>query len=52
MLDGGRAIQSKLDYEPDVEGWQGGVRVMPLVDVLETIMQTRVPADEYVDPAE
>lgn len=45
VLDRDRAIESREDYDPETPGCQGGVRVRPLQDVLEEVMQTRTPAD-------
>lgn len=47
VLDGERAIESRLDYDKKEPGCQGGVRVRPLKDVLEEIFKSRTPSDSY-----
>ena len=49
ILDKEHIIESRLDYDKDKEGFQGGVRIRQLEDVLVEIMESRVPVDNYKD---
>lgn len=40
-------IESHIDYDKQKEGFQGGVRIRPLREVLAEIMKERVPVDSY-----
>jgi len=40
-------IESRIDYDKHKEGFQGGVRILPLKEVLIEIMETRIPADSH-----
>jgi hypothetical protein len=46
-LDEDRVVESRLDYDPDAEGNQGGVRISGMRDALEDIMAERIPVDDY-----
>ena len=40
-------IESRIDYDEHKEGFQGGVRIRPLREVLVEIMERRIPVDSY-----
>ncbi len=40
-------IESRIDYEEHKEGFQGGVRIRQLKEVLGEIMERRIPVDSY-----
>lgn len=47
ILDRKRAIESRLDYDKEKPGCQGGVRIRPLKEVLEETLKNKTPVDEY-----
>ncbi len=47
VLDRDRAIESRLDYDTQRGGDQGGVRIRNLKEVLDKTMKERVPVDDY-----
>ncbi len=49
ILDNKRAIQSKLDYDDVKEGFQWWVKILPLKEVIEDILKTRVAVNNYDD---
>jgi len=49
ILDRDRVIESRLDYDTQLEGNQGGVRVRSLRKVLEETLMQRIPVDKYDD---
>jgi len=49
VLDRERSIESRLDYDTQQEGNQGGVRVRNLREVLEETLMQRIPVDKYDD---
>lgn len=40
-------VESRIDYDKHKEGFQGGVRIRPLKEVLVEIMEMRIPVDNY-----
>lgn len=42
-------IESRLDYDKHKKGFQGGVKIRQLKEVLVEIMESRVPVDNYKD---
>lgn len=40
-------IESRIDYDKDKEGFEGGVWIRPLREVLIEIMERLIPADSY-----
>ena len=52
IIDKERAIESRLDYDTKREGNQGGVRIRPLIEVLDEILQERIPLNQYTDVVE
>lgn len=51
ILDRERTIESRLDYDRNTPGNQGGVRIRALKDVLEEIMSEKCPVNDYWDDA-
>lgn len=47
VLDQERVIESRLDYDKEQEGNQGGVRIRKLKKVLSEILEERIPVDNY-----
>ena len=47
ILDKERTIQSRLDYDKEKEGFQGGVRIQKLRDILKKFIAERVPVNDY-----
>lgn len=47
ILDKERTIESRLDYDKNTPGNQGGVRVRKLKDVLSDIMSEKLPVNDY-----
>lgn len=47
VLDRDRAIESRLDYDTQLEGNQGGVRIRPLKQIMDETLRDRVPVDHY-----
>ena len=47
VLDRDRAIESRLDYDQQLEGNQGGVKIRALKEVLDETLKERVPVDDY-----
>jgi hypothetical protein len=47
VLDRDRAIESRLDYDQQLEGNQGGVKIRNLREVLDETLRERVPVDDY-----
>ena len=52
VIDKDRAIESRLDYDTNREGNQGGVRIRSLKEVLDETLEARVPVNEYTDVVE
>jgi hypothetical protein len=52
VIDRGRAIESRLDYDTKLIGNQGGVRIRSLKEVLDETLGERVPVNQYSDPVE
>lgn len=52
ILDKDKVIESRLDYDKEKPGCQGGVRIRPLKEVLEETMRYRMPADKNDDAKE
>ena len=52
ILDKNRVIESRLDYDMEKEGNQGGVRIRKLKEVLTETLKTRIPVDNYEDAVE
>lgn len=46
ILGKNRAIESRLDYDKETPGCQGGVWIRPLKQVLEETLRHRIPADK------
>ncbi len=51
ILDKERVIESRLDYDKQQEGNQGGVRIRKLNEVLTEILKEKIPVDNYEDGA-
>ena len=51
ILDNENLIESREDYEKDIEGCQGGVRIRPLKVVLNEVLTDRVAVNDYDDEA-
>lgn len=49
VLDKDQAIESRLDYDKQQAGNQGGVKIRNLKDVLDETMKERVPVNTYTD---
>ena len=49
ILDRKRTIESRLDYDKEREGNQGGVRIRSLKEVLSETLKERIPVDNYED---
>ena len=49
VLDKERAIESRLDYDKEQEGNQGGVRIRKLKKVLSETIKDRIPVNNYED---
>lgn len=49
VLDRERTIESRLDYDEERGGNQGGVRIRTLKEVLLEILKERIPVDNYED---
>lgn len=47
ILDKSRVIESRLDYDEEEEGNQGGVKIRNLKDVLHETLTARKPVDHY-----
>lgn len=47
VLEDGQTIESRVDYEPNTPGFQGGVRIRDLQAVLEETMAKRTAVDDY-----
>ena len=47
ILDRENVIESRLDYEKYKEGFEGGVRIRQLKEVLMEVIENRVPVDDY-----
>lgn len=47
ILDRERTIESRMDYDKDQKGNQGGVRIRTLKEVLNETLKERVPVDNY-----
>jgi hypothetical protein len=52
ILDKDRVIESRLDYDKEEEGNQGGVRIRKLKEVLTETLKARIPVDNYGDEVE
>ncbi|MBW1853760.1 MAG: peptidoglycan endopeptidase, partial [Deltaproteobacteria bacterium] len=52
VLDKERTIESRLDYDKEHEGNQGGVRIRTLKEVVDETRKERVPVDNYEDEVE
>ena len=52
ILDKNRVIESRLDYDKEEEGNQGGVRIRKLKEVLSETLKARKPVDNYEDEVE
>ena len=52
ILDKNRVIESRLDYDKEKEGNQGGVRIRKLKKVLTETLKARIPVDNYEDEVE
>ena len=52
VLDKDRAIESRLDYDTQRAGNQGGVKIRKLKDVLDETLQERIPVNNYADDLE
>ena len=52
ILDKNRVIESRLDYDKEEEGNQGGVRIRKLKEVLSETLKARLPVDNYEDKVE
>ena len=52
ILDKERIIESRLDYDKEKEGNQGGVRIRKLEDALNETLKARTPVDNYEDKVE
>ena len=52
VIDKDRAIESRLDYDTNREGNQGGVRIRKLQEVLDETLEERAPVNEYTDVVE
>lgn len=52
ILDKNRVIESRLDYDEEEEGNQGGVRIRNLKQVLNETLTTRIPVDHYEEEVE
>jgi len=52
VLDKERVIESRLDYDKEQEGNQGGVRISDLKEVLGEILKERIPVNNYEDGIE
>ena len=52
VLDKERTIESRLDYDKEQEGNQGGVRIRTLKEVADETLKERVPVDNYEDEVE
>jgi hypothetical protein len=49
VLDRERTIESRLDYDKEQEGNQGGVKIRTLKEVLSETLKERIPVDNYED---
>ena len=49
VLDRNRAIESRLDYDAQQEGNQGGVKTRNLRAVLDETLKDRAPVNSYTD---
>ncbi|MBW1840042.1 MAG: peptidoglycan endopeptidase [Deltaproteobacteria bacterium] len=49
VLDKKRTIESRLDYDKEQDGNQGGVRTRTLKEVLDETLKERVPVNNYED---
>ncbi|MBN2442290.1 MAG: hypothetical protein JXJ04_13130 [Spirochaetales bacterium] len=47
VIDNGNIIESNYDYEPATEGFQGGVRIFPILEKLDMLLRERIPVDNY-----
>lgn len=47
ILDSGHTIESRVDYDKEMPGFQGGVRVRDLAEVLTETMAARTAVDDY-----
>jgi hypothetical protein len=52
ILDKERIIESRLDYDEEEAGNQGGVRIRNLEDALNETLKARTPVDNYEDNVE
>jgi len=52
VLDKERVIESRLDYDMEREGNQGGVKIHKLKEVLSEILKERIPVNNYEDEVE
>jgi len=52
VLDKERTIESRLDYDTQQGGNQGGVRIRKLKDVIHETLQERLPVDHYDEAIE
>lgn len=52
VLDKVRVIESRLDYDKEQEGNQGGVRIRKLKEVLSETLKERIPVNNYEDKVE
>lgn len=52
ILDKNRVIESRLDYDKEEDGNQGGVRIRNLKEVLTETLKARIPVDNYEDEVE
>ncbi len=50
ILNNQETIESRLDYDKNTDGFQGGVRRRPLSEVLHQIMSEKIPVDNYDQP--
>ena len=49
IIDNDRVIESRLDYDKEHKGNQGGVKVRFLKEVLGEVLQERIPENSYRD---
>lgn len=52
ILDKENVIESRLDYEKYKKGFQGGVRIRQLKEVLREVIESRVPVNNYKEELE
>ena len=49
VLDKDNIIQSRVDYDYDTPGNQSGVRVLPMVPLIQGLMESYLPVNSYDD---